>query len=126
VKLTAAEYASALNASSRGEFEAFLTAWSGRVDPDGNLFSFLHSGGALNDGKYSNPDADALLQKARDVADVAARRAIYADFWTIEARDLPIMYLWQQKNLVGMSAKVSGFVQVPDGMIRLQGVTLAK
>jgi hypothetical protein len=34
--------------------------------------------------------------------------------------------LWQQKNLVGMSARVQGFKQVPDGMIRLQGVSLAK
>ena len=126
VRLTASEYASALATSARGDFEAFLTAWSGRVDPDGNLFTFLHSGGANNDGKYSDKDVDTLLEKARAVADVPSRAAIYADFWTIEARDLPLMYLWQQKNLVGMSAKVQGFRPIPDGMIRLQGVSLAK
>jgi len=126
VKLTASEYASALNAATRGEFEAFLTAWSGRVDPDGNLFGFLHSGGALNDGKYANADVDRLLEKARGTADVAERRGIYADFWKIEAQDLPLLYLWQQKNLVGMSAKVVGFRPIADGMIRLQGVSLAK
>ena len=126
VKLTASEYASALNAATRGDFEAFLTAWSGRVDPDGNLFGFLHSSGALNDGKYSNPKVDALLENARAVSDVAQRRAIYADMWKIESQDLALLYLWQAKNIVGMSAKVSGFRSIADGMIRLQGVSLAK
>ena len=126
VRLTASEYASALAAANRGEFEAFVTAWSGRVDPDGNLFSFLHSGGALNDSKYANPKVDELLEKARLVSDVAQRRAIYGEMWGQTTQDLPILYLWQQKNLVGMSAKVSGFRPVSDGMIRLQGVSLAK
>ena len=126
VRLTAAEYASALSAANRGEFEAFLTAWSGRVDPDGNLFGFLHSTGALNDSKYASPKVDELLEKARAVSDVAERRAIYGEMWKQTTQDLPILYLWQQKNLVGMSARVSGFVPVSDGMIRLQGVSLAK
>lgn len=124
VKLTAAEYASALSAASRGEFEAFLTAWSGRIDPDGNLYSFLHSGAPLNDGHYARPEVDALLEKARAVADVAARRTIYAEMYAITLKDLPILYLWQQKNLVGMQARVRGFRPVSDGMIRLQGVSL--
>jgi peptide/nickel transport system substrate-binding protein len=126
VRLTASEYASALSAANRGEFEAFVTAWSGRVDPDGNLFGFLHSGGVLNDGKYANPKVDALLEQARAVADVPGRRAIYAEMFEQTKQDLPILYLWQQKNLVGMSTRVSGFVPVSDGMIRLQGVSLAK
>ncbi len=124
VHLTASEYASALSAASRGEFEAFVTAWSGRVDPDGNLFSFLHSDAALNDGKYANPQVDAVLEKARAIADVGQRRALYDEFWKLTQQDLPILYLWQLKHLAGMSAKVTGFRPVPDGMIRLQGVSL--
>ena len=126
VKVTASEFASALAAATRGEFEAFLVAWSGRVDPDGNLFGFLHSNGALNDGKYANPKVDGLLEQARAVSDVAQRRAIYEQVFAQTTQDLPLIYLWLQKNLVGMSAKVTGFRQVPDGMIRLQGVSLAK
>ena len=126
VRLTASEYASALSAANRGEFEAFLTAWSGRVDPDGNLFGFLHTSGALNDGKYSNPRVDELLEKARAVSDAAERRAIYAEMWKQTTQDLPILYLWYARNLVGMSAKVEGFKPVADGMIRLQGVSMAR
>ena len=126
VKITSSEYASALATATRGDFEVFLTAWSGRVDPDGNLFAFLHSTGALNDGKYANPVVDQLLEKSRSVASPAERQAIYAEMMKTTTQDLPIMYLWQQKNLVGMSARVTGFKPVSDGMIRLQGVSLAK
>ena len=126
VQITANEYATALNAATRGDFEAFLTAWSGRADPDGNLYSFLHTGGALNDAKYSNATVDKALEAARAVADPATRRDIYAQMYGQETQDLPYMYLWYLKNIVGMRSAVRGFVQVPDGMIRLQGVSLAK
>lgn len=125
VKITAMEFASSLQAESRGDFEAYMLAWSGRVDADGNLYSFIRTGGALNNQKYSNPKVDELLDKARAVSDVAERRSLYAEMWKIQQEDLPIMYLWTQKNIVGMSAKVNGFRPIPDGMIRLQGVTLA-
>ena len=43
-----------------------------------------------------------------------------------ERKDLPIMYLYHPVNVVGLSAKLSGFRPVPDGMIRLQGLSVAK
>lgn len=124
VQITASEYASALNAATRGDFEAFLTAWSGRVDPDGNLYQFLHTNGALNDTKYSNPTVDKTLEEAREVADTAKRRDLYGQMYAQETKDLPIMYLWFQKSIVGMQARVQGYRQVPDGIVRLQGVSL--
>jgi peptide/nickel transport system substrate-binding protein len=126
VQITASEYASALNAATQGDFEAFLTAWSGRVDPDGNLYQFLHTGGALNDTKYSNAAVDKALEQARAVADTSKRRDLYGQMYAQEAKDLPILYLWFQKSIVGMQAKVQGYKQVPDGIVRLQGVSLAK
>ncbi len=126
VQIAATEFASALQAESRGDYEAFILAWSGRVDPDGNLYSFLHTGGALNTMNYSNPAVDKALDDARLTADPARRRELYASMWTAQRQDLPIMYLWTQKNIAGLSAKVEGFRPMPDGMIRLQGVSLAK
>src|SRR4051812_536974 len=126
VQITVSEYASALDAANRGEFEAFLTAWSGRVDPDGNLYSFYKTGAPLNDPHYSNKQVDSLLDEARAVSDPAQRRALYAKMMGQLGQDLPIMYHWFQKSIVGMSAKVQGYKQVPDGMVRLQGVSLAK
>ena len=126
VQLTASEYASALSAAARGDFEAFLTAWSGRVDPDGNLYGFLHTGAPFNDAHYSNPKVDSALDRARAVSDPAQRRAIYGEMMQQTTQDLPILYLWQLTNLIGMPKTLSGYSPVADGMIRLQGMQLAK
>ena len=125
VKLNVMEFASSLAAEARGDFEAYLLIWSGRVDADGNLTQFMRTGASNNNQKYSNPEVDKLLDQARTVSDVAERRAIYAKMWPLQRQDLPIIYLYTQKNLAGMTTRVGGFRGVPDGMIRLQGLTLA-
>jgi peptide/nickel transport system substrate-binding protein len=126
VKIRAMEARALLNAEIQGDFEAAISYWSGRIDPDGNMYTFLHTGGPLNEGHYSNPTLDSLLDQARQVADVPGRLAIYQKAWAEESRDLPITYLWTWKNIVGMSAKVQGFVPIPDGLIRVQGLSLSK
>jgi peptide/nickel transport system substrate-binding protein len=90
------------------------------------MYSFLHTGGPLNEGHYSSPVVDSLLDQARQVTDVAARRGLYAKVWEVEGKDLPITYLWTWKNIVGMSAKVQGFVPIPDGLIRVQGLQMGR
>ena len=37
VKIQATEFATSLNMADKGDFEAYVLAWSGRPDPDGNL-----------------------------------------------------------------------------------------
>jgi peptide/nickel transport system substrate-binding protein len=126
VKIRLIEFASSLQAATRGDFQAYLQMWSGRVDPDGNLYGFLHSGAALNDGHYANPIVDAGLDEARNSTDEATRIAAYTKMMTQERKDLPMLYLDHPVNIVGMSAKIHGFRAVPDGMIRLQGLSMAK
>ena len=122
VKLKVMEFASSLQAGYAGDFQAYMIGWSGRADPDGNLWQLLHKGGTFNYGHWGNAEADGLLDRARVESDTAARRAIYAQFWQIERQDMPLVYLWTAKNLVGMKRGLTGFVQVPDGLIRLRGV----
>jgi peptide/nickel transport system substrate-binding protein len=119
------EFASSLQAGYRGDFNAYNIAWSGRVDPDANLWLFLHTGGTFNYGHYSNPVMDDLLDRARLTPDPAARTALYRQVVELERKDLPLIYLWTPKNVVGMRRQVTGFVQVPDGLIRLTNVSLA-
>jgi len=122
VRLQVMEFASALQAGYGGRFQAFMIGWSGRSDADGNTWQQLHTGGTFNYGHWSNPAADALLDEARTVSDPAARRALYARLWAIEREELPLMYLWIAKNVVGYKADLQGFTQVPDGLIRLRGL----
>ena len=122
VTLKVMEFASSLQAGYAGDFQAYMIGWSGRVDPDGNMWQLLHKGGTFNYGRWDNPAAHALLDQARITAEPEARRALYARFWQYEREDMPLIYLWTAKNVVGLRANLSGFVQVPDGLIRLRGL----
>ncbi len=124
VKIKTMEFAASLQAGYAGDFQAYMIGWSGRADPDGNMWQMLHSGGQFNYGHYSMPEVDKALDDARTVADVPGRRAFYAKVWEQERKDLPLIYLWTSKNIVGMKRSITGFVQVPDGLIRLQGVSI--
>jgi peptide/nickel transport system substrate-binding protein len=124
VKIKSMEFASSLQAAYSGDFEAYLIGWSGRADPDGNMWQMLHDTGTFNYGHYANVEVDKALDDARTVADVERRRAFYAKVWEREREDLPLLYLWASANIVGLKASVTGFRQVPDGLIRLQGMAI--
>ncbi len=124
VKIRSMEFASSLQAGYAGDFEAYLIGWSGRADPDGNMWQMLHGDGTFNYGHYKNADVDKALDDARIVAAVDQRRAFYATVWQHERDDLPLIYLWAPANIVGLKASITGFRQVPDGLIRLQGMSM--
>jgi peptide/nickel transport system substrate-binding protein len=126
VKIRAMEFASSLAAARSGDFQAYLIGWSGRADADGNMYSFLHSNIGFNYGHYANPEVDTLLDQGRAAPTVAERRAVYAKLWAVERADMPVIYLWSPKNIVGLQKTVQDFRQVPDGIIRLQGMAFGK
>ncbi|WP_421992275.1 ABC transporter substrate-binding protein [Roseococcus sp.] len=125
LRLNTMEFASSLQAATRGDFESYLLAWSGRVDPDGNSWTFIHSRGPQNDGRYANPEVDRLLDAARSEPDAGKRRELYGQIWQISLRqDRHRIYLWHRKNIVAHTARLQGYVNVPDGILRLQGMRL--
>jgi peptide/nickel transport system substrate-binding protein len=126
ITLTAKEFATMLADQAAGDFQASQVGWSGRIDPDGNIYGFVTTGGGFNDGKYSNPEIDRILGEARAVSDEAARKDLYKQANQILQTDLPLFYLYNEAWLYGVSDKVAGFTPSPDGMIRLEGVSLSE
>ncbi|MBB5695471.1 ABC transporter substrate-binding protein [Muricoccus pecuniae] len=125
LRIVATEFASALQAGVRGDFQAYLSGWSGRPDPDGNVWTFMHSRGAQNDGKYSNPEVDGLLDGTRAESGPAERTALYAQAFRIAlTQDRARAFLWHPKILVAHTTRLQGFSLLPDGLIRLQGMRL--
>jgi len=108
----------------KGDFEAYFTFWSGRPDPDGNVFTHNTCKGAQNDSHYCNADVDALLTKARQVPDPAERKKLYDQATEILVRDTPRLHLWHRRVFTGYNAKITGFTPYPDGIIRLRGLKL--
>ena len=124
VQVTAMDFGASLAATQKGDYAAYLNGWSGLLDADSNSWSFLHTGGPLNIAGYSNARIDAALDQARTAMDTAARRSLYGRVWQQEAADLPIVYLYTPRYIMGARKQVQGYRVLPDGLIRLQGVSL--
>jgi peptide/nickel transport system substrate-binding protein len=126
VQVQASEFGSALAAETRGDFMATAIGWSGRVDPDGNITNAIYSSGPLNASHYGNKQVDEWLDQARLTTDIGARKALYAKITDQLATDMPVMYLYSRSIIMAMNKKLQGFRAVPDGLIRLQGLRMAK
>jgi peptide/nickel transport system substrate-binding protein len=125
ISLRPVEFAALQAALARGDFEAGQSGWSGRVDPSGNIYQYMATKGSLNDGKFSNAEADKLLNEARGEPDQAKRKVLYGKIMDIMHAEDPIIYLFYLPWTFGVQQKVHGFVPYPDGLIRLKGVTMA-
>jgi peptide/nickel transport system substrate-binding protein len=124
LKIRVIEFATSFKQAQAGEFQAFLIGWSGRIDPDGNSYVFLHSNAPQNDGGYSNPEADKALEDARLITDAAQRKAIYEKLTMVVLNDEPLIYLYHRKLLIAHTTKLEGYKQMPDGLVRVIGLKL--
>jgi peptide/nickel transport system substrate-binding protein len=124
LKIRLIEFATSFKQAQAGEFQAFLIGWSGRIDPDGNSYVFLHTKAPQNDGVYSNPEADKALEDARLVTDPAQRKAIYEKLTKMVLNDEPLIYLYHRKLLIAHTTKLEGYKQMPDGLVRVVGLKL--
>ncbi|HEX9817991.1 MAG TPA: ABC transporter substrate-binding protein [Methylomirabilota bacterium] len=124
MKIQTQENVTMLTNGRKGDFEAYFTFWSGRPDPDGNVFTHNTCKGAQNDPRYCNAEFDALVAKARQTPDPAGRKKLYDRATEHLLRDLPRLHLWHRRVFTGYTAKLTGFTPYPDGIIRLRGLKL--
>ena len=124
LKIRLIEFATSFKQAQAGEFQAFLIGWSGRIDPDGNAYVFLHTKAPQNDGVYSNPDVDKGLEDARLISDPAVRKAIYEKVTGLVLKDEPIIYLYHRKLLIAHTTRLEGYRPMPDGLVRVVGLKL--
>jgi peptide/nickel transport system substrate-binding protein len=124
LKIRVIEFATSFKQAQAGEFQIFQINWSGRIDPDGNSYVFLHTKAPQNDGGYSNPEADKAMEDARLVTDPAQRMAIYEKMTRTILNDEPIIYIYHRKLLIAHTAGLEGYKQLPDGLVRVVGLKL--
>ncbi|MGH7321733.1 MAG: ABC transporter substrate-binding protein [Candidatus Rokuibacteriota bacterium] len=123
VTLRPAEFASALNEQDAGRYQAFLIGWSGRADPDPDIHQFQTCGGSLNESNVCDEAIDALLNRAREVSDVKERVELYRQAGEKFSQRRNIVYLYHTNYIVAFPKALKGYKAVPDGLIRLKGVT---
>jgi peptide/nickel transport system substrate-binding protein len=124
VKLRVTEFATSLNESEAGRFQAFEIGWSGRVDPDGNSYIFLKCKAPQNVNGLCDKDVDAWLDQARLTSKFEERKAIYEKVARKVLDEEAIIYLYHQRILVAHTDRLTGYRQVPDGIVRVVGIRL--
>lgn len=124
MKIRVTEFATSLKQAEQGNYQAFMLAWSGRTDPDGNTYIFFKTGAPQNYMGYKKPEVDKLLDEARVPSDSAARKAIYEKVTKFALEDVPKIYLYHRRILIAHTAKLEGYTQMPDGLVRVVGLKL--
>jgi len=126
VTVTPTQFTTALNRADAGNFDAFAVGWSGRVDPDGNIFGFVATPGTLNDSGFSSSKLDYILNGARKSLTTKARTTLYRAAMQIIHRQRPLIYLYHPVNYYGVTKKVDGVQIYGDGLIRVNAAGYTK
>lgn len=112
------DFGTLLSDGGKHNFQAMDLGWSGRPDPDQNIYDFFVTGSKNNYEAYSNATVDSLLAKARKTLKSSKRRALYDQVMSILHKDVPYVFTYHGNNVFAYSSKLTGFEYVPDGIIR--------
>jgi peptide/nickel transport system substrate-binding protein len=112
------------NDQMSGNFQMVTFGWSGRPDPDGNLYNIFHTGGGLNYGAYSSPQVDDLLEKARAASDQAQRKDLYQQAQKLIVGDGAMAFYGFTPAYLISRPNVQGVQLYPDFMMRFDGAWL--
>ena len=126
MKIKLVDAATQLSDGNSKNFDMISYQWSGRPDPDGNIYQFFKTtpGTSLNWSGISNPQVDALLDKTREVSSQPERKKLYSELIKILQDELPMVYIVHPIEPKAFSPKVQGYEPIPDGMMRFKEVWL--
>lgn len=119
VVIDSTDFVTSLSKADAGTYETFQIGWSGRVDPDGNIFQFVHTLGSQNDSGYTNARLDLILNNARKASTDKARQTLYRAAQKIMLADRPLIYLYHPVTREGISTSVTGVAEYPDTLARV-------
>jgi peptide/nickel transport system substrate-binding protein len=122
VKLEIVEFGTMLDNMDTFKFDAVRLGWSGRTDPDGNIYALYHTTGSINYG-YSNPQMDELLQQARIATDQKERKEIYTKAEELGKEEVPFIFLYHELDYKAYKNNLQGYRHIADQMMRFQGVS---
>jgi len=103
----------------RRDFDIAISPWSGRSDPDGNMFGWFTKDGPFNFAGYHNDDVTGLLQAARAESDQDKRARLYRIAQAQIASDAPMLFVAFPATIQASSALLD-WDQFPDGAFQLQ------
>jgi peptide/nickel transport system substrate-binding protein len=125
MRIRIVEFATSLKEAEDGRFQAYMLNWSGRPDPDGNLYIFYKSKAPQNYGGYSDAQVDGWLDEARTKSEFNERKAIYEKITgKLLSGEGSLIYLYHRKWLIAHTTRVEGLKLLPDGLVRVVGLRM--
>ncbi len=112
------DFATELAQAASGKFDTMVDAWSGRVDPDGNLSNLVTSRGAVNYSGVSDPGVDNPIKQAAAITDVQQRSALYAKAVARLQQLRGLIYLYHSEYYLGLNKNIAGVGYYADGIPR--------
>ncbi len=122
VKLDPLDFTTLLENGVNGNYQMNILGWSGRPDPDQNAYAFDVTGGSFNYPKYSNPQVNQLLTKAREVQSHSQRKVLYNKAAQILLQQAPYVFIAYTPIIQAWSTSLHGFKEYPDDLMRLVNV----
>lgn len=119
VVIDSTDFVTSLSKADAGTYDTFQIGWSGRVDPDGNIYQFVATTGSQNDSGYTNPRLDLILNNARKASTEKARKTLYRAAEKIILADRPLIYLYHNVNRAGLNKSLKGVQMFPDTLVRV-------
>jgi peptide/nickel transport system substrate-binding protein len=119
VVIDSTDFVTSLAKADAGTYETYQIGWSGRVDPDGNIYQFVATSGSQNDSGYSNNRIDFVLNNARKAATEKSRRTLYHVAQQIIMNDRPLIYLYHGVTRAGLQTALTGVQMYPDTLMRV-------
>jgi peptide/nickel transport system substrate-binding protein len=116
------EFATYQQECQQHKFQACGVSWSGRIDPDGNMYAWWHTGGDFNDSVYSNSQVDGWLEDARVNTSQSQRKTDYDNAQKQIVADAPYVFTTFGVSAQISNTKIHSFTLYPDLMIRMAEV----
>jgi peptide/nickel transport system substrate-binding protein len=129
VEIRRGEYEANNAALKAGELDLHLQAWGTAPQGDPGYFpeTLLKTDAGLNDGRYSNPALDALMDKARVEFDPVARRRMVFEIQAIIAEQMPILSLFHTNQTSVGNGRVVGYrVHPAEAYMATPGIGLSR
>lgn len=93
-----------------GNFEMYFAAWGLTPDPDSTVYI---TKGSQNQINYSNKTFDELMLKGKKTLDVEGRKEVYKQAFQELNKDLPVIFLYQRRDMWAMNSRIKGFDITP-------------
>jgi oligopeptide transport system substrate-binding protein len=109
------KYLDKIHAGEHGQ--VFTSGWCADYpDPENFADVLFYTDAQGNLGNYSNPELDALLERARVEEDVAARMRMYQEVEQIIVEDAAVLFLDHGLSYVLVKPHIQGYVLTPIGV----------